>query len=142
MRVIAYGPPAEDKPVIPEYIQLDDGTFVSESGPSVGGVVTKFDSPVEIPDSMWFVVLNGNYVEAMPEGSGMEWRSRRAMQIVNSVGEKAHGTDPLVALSMLRAAAKMVGISLPNLLSGLISRRSPNENFHDTVQRIKASVGK
>lgn len=145
--VIAYGPPSENLPAVPEtvVVQADEILLVRRDRRKAISQ-EKLDSflegehlapvqPEELRDGLWMSVEPGGTLSWFPLLEEKKWRASRAEQLLLQAVDLK---DPEERLSVLHAAAGMCGIDLPVFMGQLeLARKSPGESLTDIFSRMR-----
>ena len=135
MKIVSCGPVIQDYPYVPNFAIADDGTKVEFKGSlSNPGIVTV--QPFDLSEDMWFLMSEDGTAELFARAESTRWLAQKTEALVN-YASTIKG-DPLKALSMLRAAAALVGLSIPDLLTKARMITNPNETLADALEKLKS----
>jgi len=137
MKITAHGPPSSNKPYVPKIVVLDDGSKNYLSDPQDFDTES-LENPVDVPDGHWFSVLEDGSVETFPIEQVSTWSAKKASEIILQVQGPGILGDPLRRLSLLHAAAALVGVPLNDLLMAIRHFEGESESIYEAFVRMKA----
>lgn len=133
MNIIGYAPILQS-PYVPLFVVTPNGMFDREGKPADGESVSTH--AFEITENEWIGVAHDGRIETFKRSEEDLWRAKAAQETVSKIGDPR--TNPEGILRKLRAAADLIGVDLPSLLSELESRKSPDESLVDAWKRTKS----
>lgn len=134
MRITAWGPSNKVPPCVPEYVQAWEGDVVGRKGPWLNDVFTKMCPQVEVAEGFWIGVRHDGVVESFKLSEEETWRAKNAMAAVQAYSTP--GDDPHRAVHVLRSAADLVGLDLPDLMDKLeTAKKTPGEDLVEVFKR-------
>lgn len=147
MEVVAYGPPWNWEPYVPDFLIVKDGPvlLISEQGASpdrevslhqllIKNEAVRIQSPTAWKTGYWLVLDRSP--TWIPSEKMETWRSRRAREVLaDAVGIKG---DPETRILRLKTASKLAGVPMERLVDRLESvRESPGETLDQIYKRVK-----
>ncbi len=140
MRAVAWGPSNRIPPYVPDYVQTFEGDVVGRRGPWLNDAFTRVCPQVELPEGFWLGVRHDGTVESFKDSEEETWRAKNAMAAVQAYSSP--GADPDRAIHVLRSAADLVGLDLPDLMEKLeAARKSPGEDLVEVFKRTWKKSG-
>jgi hypothetical protein len=132
VRVRAWGPSNRVPPCVPEYVEAFEGNF-GRKGPYLNDMFTRPCPQVEVAEGWWLGVRHDGVVEAFKESDEQDWRAKAAMAAVQAQANP--GDNPDRAVAVLRSAADLVGLDLPDLMEKLEQAKKGGESLMDVFRR-------
>lgn len=135
MRVRAWGPSNKVPPCVPEYVDAFEGCF-TRTGECLTDMFTKPCPQLEVAEGWWLGVRHDGVVEAFKTTDEESWRAKTAMVAVQAMATP--GDNPDRTMAVLRSAADLVGLNLPELMEKLeTARKNPKEDLVEVFKRIQ-----
>lgn len=132
--------PSSDPPFVPSYL-VSGGKVVFRPGVQPGPRSDfGLPAPVVVPDGSWIGVRSDGAVELFPSGSEGPWRAAEAQRCMTTAMH-LYSRDAIRAASLLHAAAALVGLSIPELVTSVDAKRSPGETLDQAFERVRRSKG-
>jgi hypothetical protein len=134
MKIIGYALVLQP-PYIPLFVLTPNGMYDQQGRPADGESVQI--SAFEIAENEWIGVSHDRQIQIFKRSEEDVWRSKAAQETVSKIGDPR--TDPEGSLRKLRAAADLIGVDLPSLLSDLESKKVTGESIVDAWIRTKST---
>jgi len=144
-KVIGYGPKSDIFPYIPEFLIIDShgsnhkltNTGEVESA-SLDEEVEAVLYPTDLKVSHWCAIEEDRTLVWFTEDDRKQWITDRAIALVR---EAKVNPNPLSGADMLKAAAKLCGFSLAELISTLEEhRKSSSESLEQIFKRLDLKI--
>ena len=144
-KVVGYGPKSSVFPCIPEFLVVEShgsNHRLAETGEvtpaSLDEEIEAVLYPVELKPDQWCVVEEDRTLTWFPKDGKKKLIDKRAKALVR---EAKTGSNPLKSVDMLKAAAKMCGFELTELLETLEDcRKNPSESLEQIFKRLKTEM--
>lgn len=88
---------------------------------------------VEVAEGWWLGVRHDGIVETFKESDEENWRAKTAMAAVQA--HVSPGDNPDRAVAVLRSAADLVGLDLPDMMEKLEQAKKDGESVLDVFKR-------
>jgi len=146
-KVVGYGPKSQEFPYIPEFLVIEShgsNHRLSEEGEvrSIGldEEIEAVLFPVDLKPDQWCSIEEDRTLVWFPKENKKQWIEDRAEDLVKKA---KMASNPLKSVEMLKAAAKMCGFELFELLKTLEDhRKEPSESLEKILKRIKTETGR
>ena len=144
-KVVGYGPKSQVFPCIPEFLVIEShgsNHKLNEAGEvipaSLDEEIEALLYPTKLEPDQWCAVEENRTLVWFPKDKKKEWTSNRAEALVR---EAKINPKPLKSVEMLKAAAKMCGFELFELLEMLETHReNSSENLEQIFKRVQAKT--
>lgn len=128
-------------PSVPDWAESNDGALIVREGAdrefsTIRGITIL---PFELDSDHWFGLVNasadfgGTRVVVFPKDQEREWRTRRAEELLETVGNLA---SPLEMVQTVEFAARIIGLDSIGLLARIKSQALHGESLEATFRRI------
>ena len=135
MKIIGYAPVLQS-PYIPLFVVTPNGMFDRQERPADGE--SESSPTLEITENEWIGLTHDGRVEIFKRSEEDAWRAKAAQETISKTKDDIK-SDPEGVLKKLRAAADLIGVDLPSLLSDLESKKAPGESIVDVWKRTKST---
>jgi hypothetical protein len=144
-KVVGYGPKSQEFPYIPEFLVIEShgsNHRLSEEGEvRFIGLDEEIEAvlfPVELKPDQWCCIEEDRTLIWFSKDNKRKWIDNRAEDLIKKAKT---APNPLKSVEMLKAAAKMCGFELFELLQTLEDhRRQPSESLEKILKRIKTEI--